>query len=106
MEVAYECPCSCPGAAFATMADMLLHISWEHPQRLSGEEKGEWDAAPDELKGDTEGAEVESDEEGVMMVRSRHPCRDEGVPKYKLWNCQTSGRTVAGMETKTNVYSN
>jgi hypothetical protein len=65
MEIALECPCSCPGAEFTTMGDLLLHISREHPQRLSRVVRGKGDEAPD---GDTEGAfeEVKEDEEGSL----------------------------------------
>jgi hypothetical protein len=47
------------------MGDLLLHISREHPQRLSRVVRGKGDEAPD---GDTEGAfeEVKEDEEGSL----------------------------------------
>lgn len=82
METFYECPCSCPGAAFATMGDLLLHISQEHQQRLSRHERTEQSPAPDELEGDTEDAELESEEEGLTMVTSRQ-IPTSGGPRKK-----------------------
>lgn len=77
METFYECPCSCPGAAFSTMGDLLLHISQRHPQRLSRHERAEQSPAPDDLEGDTEDVELESEEEGLTMVASRQNSRVE-----------------------------
>lgn len=80
METMYECPCSCPGAAFSAISDMLLHVARQHPQRLSQLEKNEQSPAPDGLEGDTEHADLAEEEEGVTMLRSRHS-QGYGMPR-------------------------
>lgn len=76
METFYECPCTCHGAAFSTMGDLLLHISKKHPQRLSQHERNEQSPAPDDLEGDGGDVELDSEDEGLIMMASRRPSRD------------------------------
>ncbi|TLD39704.1 hypothetical protein E2P81_ATG00691 [Venturia nashicola] len=84
METFYECPCTCHGAAFSTMGDLLLHISQEHPQRLSQHERSEESAAPDELEGDIEDVGLDSEDEGLVMVVSRQQSSDGRSLKERL----------------------
>ncbi|RDI81253.1 hypothetical protein Vi05172_g8853 [Venturia inaequalis] len=77
METFYECPCTCHGAAFSTMGDLLLHISQKHPQRLSRHERTGQSPAPDDLEGDVGEVELESEDEGLIMMTSRQSSSDK-----------------------------